>query len=44
MQCPACASTMLMGLAGVLNREVNETVDALENDELVYQYIPDMVA
>jgi hypothetical protein len=39
MQCPACASTVLMNLSAVLNREVEAVVDAIE-----YEYIPEMVA
>ena len=43
MQCPACASTMLMGLAGVLNREVHATVSAIDA-QMEYEYIPELVA
>ena len=39
MQCPACASTVLMNLATVLDREVAAVVSAIE-----YEYIPEMVA
>lgn len=38
-QCPACASTVLMNLSSVLNREVDAVVNAIE-----YEYIPEMVA
>lgn len=34
-QCPACASTVLMNLSAVLNREVEAVVEELE-----YEYIP----
>ena len=44
MQCPACASTMLMGLAGVLNREVAATVHKLPMPAYDYEYVPEMVA
>lgn len=37
-RCPACASEVLMGLAGILNREVEEV--PRQN----YSYVPAMVA
>src|SRR5712672_2880206 len=37
-QCPACASEVLMGLAGVLNREVEDAVQPN------YSYVPALVA
>lgn len=39
-RCPACASEVLMGLAGVLNRE--ETVEAIPQTN--YTYRPALVA
>ncbi len=39
MQCPACASTMLMGLAGVLNREVDAVAEQVV-EEMDYKYVP----
>jgi hypothetical protein len=38
-QCPACASTVLMNLSSVLNREVETVVQELEQD-LEYEYVP----
>ena len=38
-QCPACASEVLMGLAGILNREVVEEVP-----RQTYSYVTAMVA
>ena len=38
-RCPACASEVLMGLAGVLNREVVEEIPAHS-----YPYVTAMVA
>lgn len=38
-RCPACASEVLMGLAGVLNREVAEPVPQTK-----YSYVPALVA
>ncbi len=38
-QCPACASEVLLGLAGVLNREVVEEIPAHS-----YSYVTAMVA
>ncbi len=38
MQCPACASTMLMGLAGVLNREVDAVVEQVV-ERMDYEYL-----
>ena len=39
-QCPACASVVLMGLAGVLDRETREE----EEREYGYSYLTAMVA
>lgn len=38
-RCPACASEVLMGLAGVLNREVAEPMP-----QTSYTYLPSLVA
>lgn len=38
-RCPACASEVLMGLAGILNREVVEPIPATN-----YSYVTAMVA
>jgi hypothetical protein len=38
-RCPACASEVLMGLAGILNREVVDEVPGQ-----VYSYVTSMVA
>jgi hypothetical protein len=41
IQCPACASRVLLGLASVLNREIQETQDI---HEPIYIYRPALVA
>lgn len=40
-QCPACASTVLMSLSAVLNREVEAVVEELEYE---YPYHRELVA
>lgn len=39
-RCPACASEVLMGLAGILDREVEEVAIP----QMSYTYFPSMVA
>jgi hypothetical protein len=41
-QCPACASEVLLGLAAVLNREVEPVAQVVEEPE--YSYRPALVA
>ncbi len=43
MQCPACASTVLMNLSAVLNREVDAVAKEVV-EEIEYEYIPELVA
>lgn len=41
-RCPACASEVLMGLAGILNREVAVAVEEMPRPS--YSYVSTMVA